>query len=95
MSSERPVLERCVPFVLPATSGSATLLLLFPTAVLHSDPPQCLAMLGYRVPCGQLPLPGFSYAGWALAASIAVAALSGILLHRFRRELQRSPSNLM
>lgn len=93
MKSKRPMLARCVPLILLATSGFAALLLLFPTAVLHSDPPQCLAMLGYGVPCGQFPLPGFSYAGWALAASITVPVLSGILLHRFRLELRRSPSN--
>lgn len=80
-----PRLPAFVRAVGPMLVGFVVLLSLFPVSVLHSDPPQCFATLAYRVPCGQINLPGFTYAGWALAGSIAALATTRFAMLRLSR----------
>ena len=47
-------------------AGLPVVILLLPWYGLDSDPPQCLSMFGYRVPCG---------AGLAFAAGAATAGV--------------------
>ena len=72
-------------------AGLIVLLLLFPAAVLHSSPPQCLSTFGYRVPCGGLAIPAFRLAEWSLVASAAAAGVVGFALrsNRYRWLLTR------
>lgn len=65
-------------------AGLIVLLLLFPAAVLHSNPPQCLSTFGYRVPCGGLDVPVFRLAEWSLVASAATAGVVGFALRSKR-----------
>ncbi len=81
-TSNSPRLSVLVRSAGPALVGFAVLLLLFPASVLHSDPPKCFSMLAYRVPCGQINLPGFTYAGWALAAFMVTLALTRLAVRR-------------
>lgn len=62
------------------SAGVIVLLLFFPAAVLHSDPPQCLSMFDYRVPCGRLAIPAFRLAEWSLVASAVTASAVGFAL---------------
>lgn len=54
-----------------ALAGLVVLVLLFPASGVDTLPPECYAVFGYPVPCGD---------GIAVAAGAGVAAVIGLLL---------------
>ncbi len=79
-----------VTVIVALLAGYVVLLTLFPSAVLHSNPPQCLSTFNYRAPCARSDIAAFGYASWSFAADAATAGAFGFALRRTTRRRGRN-----